>query len=559
MLVELSVRNLAIFDDVQVPFSPGLNIVTGETGAGKSILVEAIRLALGEKADPGAVRSGEEEAEVFARFDLGGRPDLRDPFEETGLSWAEEMILSRVIPVSGRSRAYLNGRMVSQSALSEISPLLVEMVGQHSVHLLLSRAAALSALDGFAGTTRQAAEMRLLYRRICAARRAAEEAEARAGSARERSEAVEFRIGELERAALSPGEEETLAADLAVLRNASKVQTALRGAEEALSSSEHSSAASLSFAVARLREAAAVDPRLHPVLERVLSIRIEAEELGREVAGLCAAVDPAEGRLDRMEERLSEIRRLTRKYGMEVPALIAHLAELRAEREALAGAAEEAGRVRRELVLLEEEGVRAAADLSRARTGGAKRMKGAMEKELSRVDLPGARVSVEVAAREARPELLSASGFDEVQFLFSANPGQEMRPLAQTASGGELSRVMLALRNISSAKGERRSMVFDEIDTGIGGKVAERVGARLRELSAVAQVICVTHLPQVAAFADTHLAVSKRTARRQVFTGVQRLSKQDRIRELARMISGAEVTEEAQAHARELLEGASRG
>lgn len=559
MLVDLSVRNLAIFDDVQVPFSPGLNIVTGETGAGKSILVEAIRLALGEKADPGAVRSGEEEAEVSARFDLAGRPDLREPFEEAGVSWAEEAILQRVIPVSGRSRAYLNGRMASQAALSELSPLLVEMIGQHSVHLLLSRQAALSALDGFCGTSRPAGEMRRLHRRICAARRAADEAAVRAGSARERSETLEFRIRELDGASLAPGEEETLAADLAVLRNASKVQAALRGAEEALSSSEQSSTASLSFAVARLREAAAVDPRLNPILERVRSIRIEAQELGREVADLCAAVDLEGGRMERMEERLSEIRRLIRKYGMDVPGLIAHREEIRAEREALSGAEAEAGRLRGEQVRLEEEGVRAAAELTRARTAGARRMKAAMEKELSRVDLPGARFSVEVESREARPDLLSASGLDEVGFLFSANPGQEMRPLAQTASGGELSRVMLALRNISSAKEDRRSMVFDEIDTGIGGKVAERVGARLKDLSAVAQVICVTHLPQVAAFADSHLAVVKRTARNQVFTGVQRLSKQDRIRELARMISGAEVTEEAQAHARELLEGASRG
>jgi len=559
MLVELSVRNLAIFDDVRVPFSPGLNIVTGETGAGKSILVEAIRLALGEKSDPGAVRSGAEEAEVSARFDLSKREDLREHFEETGVSWEEELILHRVIPASGRSRAYLNGRMVSQSALSALSPLLVELVGQHSVHMLLSRSSALSALDGFSGTERPAAEMRRLFRRISAARRSAEEAAARAASARERCESLDFRIQELSRAALAPGEEESLAADLAVLRNASKVQAALRGAEEALSSSDQSSAVSLAFAAGRIREAAAVDPRLTVILERIRAIQVEAQELGREIADLCAGVDLEGGQLDRMEERLSEIRRLTRKYGMDVPGLIAHLEEIRAEREALSGAAEEETRLRTERLRLEGEGVRAATELSRARGGGAKRMGGAMEKELGRVDLAGARFSVEVSSRPPAPDSLSAAGLDEVEFLFSANPGQERRPLAQTASGGELSRVMLALRNISSSKGERRSLVFDEIDTGIGGKVAERVGARLKGLSGVAQVVCVTHLPQVAAFADSHLVVEKRTARGRVSTGVQLLSKQDRIRELARMISGAEATDDAHAHARELLAGASRG
>ena len=559
MLVELSVRNLAIFDDVRVPFSPGLNIVTGETGAGKSILVEAIRLALGEKADPGAVRSGEEEAEVSARFDLAGREDLREAWEEAGFPWEEELVLRRVIPASGRSRAWFNGRMVSQSALADLSPLLVELVGQHSVHLLLSRSSALSALDGYSGTEREAAEMRRLFRRISAARRAAEDAASRAASARGRIESLDFSIGELSRAALVPGEEETLAADLALLRNASKVLAALRGAEEALSSSEHSSAASLSFAAARIREAAAVDSRFTTILERIRSIQVEAQELGREVAELSAGVELEGGRLDRIEERLSEIRRLTRKHGADVPGLIARLEEMRAERESLEGAVEEEARLRGELLRLEEEGVRAAAELSRARGRGGKRMQGAVEKELARVALPGARFAAQLSVRPAEAASLSAAGLDEAEFLFCANPGQEMRSLSQTASGGELSRVMLALRNVSSAKRGNRTLVFDEIDTGIGGKVAERVGARLKGLAGVAQVVCVTHLPQVAAFADSHLAVVKHVARSRVTTGVQLLSKQDRIRELARMISGAEVTEEAQAHARELIEGASRG
>ena len=206
MLIELSVRNLAIFSDVRVPFAPGLNIVTGETGAGKSILVEAIRLALGERADPMAVKAGEAEAEVSARFDLSGRTDLQEAWEEAGFPWEEELVLRRVIPAAGRSRAYFNGRMVSQSALAELSPLLVEMVGQHSVPRLLSRTAALSALDDFSGTAQEAAEMRLRFRRISASRRKVEEAASRGAGARERSEHIDFQIGELSRAALDPAE-----------------------------------------------------------------------------------------------------------------------------------------------------------------------------------------------------------------------------------------------------------------------------------------------------------------------------------------------------------------
>ena len=559
MLIELSVRNLAIFSDVRVPFAPGLNIVTGETGAGKSILVEAIRLALGEKADPMAVKAGEAEAEVSARFDLSGRADLKEAWEEAGFPWEEELVLRRVIPAAGRSRAYFNGRMASQSVLAALSPLLVELVGQHSVTHLLSRAAALSAVDGFSGTAMEASEMRRLYRRISALRRNVEEAEARGANARGRGEHLDFQVQELARAALDPAEEERLAADLLVFRNASKLLSALRGAEDALSSSEHSSVSSLSFAGARLKEAAAVDPRIAGLVERVRSLQIEAQELARELSGLSAAVDLSAESMERAEERLSEIRRLKRKYGTDVPGLLAMLSELREERERLEGALEEERRLRELLRKEEDEAVRAATELGRKRREGAKRMGNAVEKELSRVALAGAKFRVELASRPPGPESLSVHGFDEAEFLLCANPGQELRPLSATASGGELSRVMLALRNTSARERGNRTMVFDEIDTGIGGKVAERVGARLKGLGATAQVICVTHLPQVAAFADTHLLVAKKSGKSSVATGVQALSKQDRIKELARMISGAEVTEEAQAHARELIEGAARG
>jgi DNA repair protein RecN (Recombination protein N) len=559
MLIELSVRNLAIFSDVRVPFAPGLNIVTGETGAGKSILVEAIRLALGEKADPMAVKAGEVEAEVSARFDLSGREDLQEAWEEAGFPWEEELVLRRVIPAAGRSRAYLNGRMVAQSVLEELSPLLVELVGQHSVPQLLSRAAALSALDDFSGTSQEAAEMRRLYRQVSAGRRKAAEAASRGKNARQQGEHLDFQVQELTRAALEPEEEERLAADLLVLRNASKMQEALRGAEDALSSSEHSSVSSLSFAVARLKEAAAVDPRAEGLVERVLSLRIEAQELARELSVLLAGIDLSAERMEQTEERLSEIRRLKRKYGTDVPGLMAMLEEVRAERERLEEALEEERMLREELRKKEEEGVRAASELGRKRREGAKRMGAAVEKELSRVALSGSKFRVDLVSRPSGPESLSAHGFDEAELLFCANPGQEMRPLSVTASGGELSRVMLAIRNASARGKGNRAMVFDEIDTGIGGKVAERVGARLKGLGATAQVVCVTHLPQVAAFADSHLLVAKRAGKSSVVTGVQPLSKQDRIKELARMISGADVTEEAQAHARELIKGAARG
>ncbi len=557
MLIELSVRNLAVFEDVRVEFLQGLNVVTGETGSGKSILVEAIRLALGEKADPMAVRSGEAEAEVSALFDLSRRAELRDAWEDAGLPWEDEVVLRRVLPSGGRSRAYLNGRPVAQPVLALLSPLLLTMVGQHSVPQLLSRSAALSAIDDFAGTGERASETRKAYRRVAALRRRVEEAAARAAGARSRAETLDFEIGELSGARLVPGEEEALAAALQASRNEGKVLEALRAADDALASSEGASLASMGFALSRLREAAALDPRLRDVSERLGSFREEVAEISREIARMAgkAAGDPEER--ERAEERLSLIRRLRRKYGTDVPGLIARLEGLAAERESLAGALAEEARLREELRREEDAGVKAAGELSAARRRAAEAMGPAVEKELSKVALPGARFLPVVSSREAAPASLSEAGFDEAEFLFSANPGQEPRPLATTASGGELSRVMLSLRNAASRGGGGRTLVFDEIDTGIGGQVAERVGARLRNLASASQVVCVTHLPQVAAFADRHLRVEKRASGGSVATGVKPLSKQDRIDELARMISGSEITGQAKAHAKALIERAT--
>ena len=335
------------------------------------------------------------------------------------------------------------------------------------------------------------------------------------------------------------------------------MREALQSADDAIASAENAALVTMAFALARLREAAAVDPRFSETAERLRSAREEMQDLSRELGSLAASVTEDPERRERIEERLSVIRRLKRKYGKDVPGLVSHLDALRAERAALAGALEEEARLRKELAVEEEAGVATAKNLSAARKKAAGAMGPAVEKELGRVALAGGRFRAEVTSREPVPAVLSAAGIDEAELLFSANPGQELRPLAQTASGGELSRVMLSLRNASSRGGAGKTLVFDEIDTGIGGQVAERVGARLKSLSSSAQVVCVTHLPQVAAFADHHLQVVKKTAAGAVATGVNPLSKQDRIEELARMLSGAEITEKAKAHAKTLIEKAA--
>ncbi|MCL2102921.1 MAG: DNA repair protein RecN [Syntrophorhabdaceae bacterium] len=556
MLIELIIRNLAIFEDVRVEFSPGLNVVTGETGAGKSILVEAIRLALGEKADPLTVRTGETEAEVAALFDMSERSELKDAWEEAGLPWEEEIVLRRLLPASGRSRAYINGRIVAQPVLAVLSPLLLMMVGQHSVTHLLSKAAALSSVDDFAGTAARASEMRKRYRKIAVLRRQAEEAVERGVTARARLETLDFEINELSGASLVPGEGEKLAVFLQASRNEAKVREALRAADDALSSSENAAVVSLGFALSRLREAAALDSRVREIAQRLTSFREEAAEIARDIARMLGkATEDPEAR-ERAEERLSLLRRLERKYGKDVPGLIDRLSDMEKERESLAGTFEQETRLRMELRREEEEALRFAKDLSAARVDAGAKMGTVVMKELEMVSMPGARFLAVVTSREQVAESLAESGFDEAEFFFSANQGQEPRPLVSTASGGELSRVMLSLRNASSHGGGGKTLVFDEIDTGIGGKVAGRVGVRLKMLAAVSQVICVTHLPQVAAFADRHIQVLKRASGDTVATWVKPLTKQDRINELARMISGSEITEQAKAHAKSMIEKA---
>jgi DNA repair protein RecN (Recombination protein N) len=329
--------------------------------------------------------------------------------------------------------------------------------------------------------------------------------------------------------------------------------TALGGAEEALTDTERGALAALSFAGARLREAAAADPGIEPLVERLVSLKAEADELARDLSVHGRGVDISPARRERLEERLSELRRLERKYAMDSDGLIAHLDELRRERDGLDGALDEERRLRESLAREESEALQVAVALGEARRAAAGPMGTAAEAEMARVDLAGARFRAEVVSREPVAASLSATGLDEAELLFCANAGNPLRPLAQVASGGELSRVMLALRNGAAGGQGRRTVVFDEIDTGIGGKVAERVGARLKALSAGTQVLCVTHLPQVAAFADAHLLVSKESAGATVKTRVKPLGKQDRINELARMMSGAEVTAEARAHARDLI------
>ena len=558
MLIELSVRNLAIFEDVRVEFSPGLNVVTGETGAGKSILVEAIRLALGEKADPFAVRTGEAEAEVSALFDLSGRQELKDAWEDAGLPWEDEVVLRRVLPAGGRGRAYINGRVVAQPVMAVLSPLLLMMVGQHSVTQLLSKTAALSAIDDFAGTAARSSEMRKRYRKVSVLRRQVEDAAARGAAAHGRAEALDFEIGELSDARLVPGEGEELAAFLHASRNEIKVREALLAADDALSSSESATVVSMSFALSRIKEAAALDPRVREIAQRLGSLREEAAEIAREIARMVGKTAEDPEAKERAEERLSLLRRLERKYGKDVSGLITHLADLERERESLEGAFEEETRLRKELRREEEKALGLAMELSATRKDAAAKIGAAVMEELEMVSMPGARFLAVVASRDHAAESLAESGFDEAEFFFSANQGQEPRPLASTASGGELSRVMLSLRNAASHGGGGRTLVFDEIDTGIGGNVAERVGARLKMLAAVSQIICVTHLPQVAAFADRHLQVLKRASGDTVATWVKSLTKQDRISELARMISGSEITAQAKAHAKAMIEKAER-
>jgi DNA repair protein RecN (Recombination protein N) len=558
MLGYLQVRDFAIIDAVEVEFGEGLTALTGETGAGKSILVDAVLLALGGRAAADAVRHGAERAEITATFDVTDNADARAWLAAQSLDGDDEIILRRVVGADGRSRCFVNGQALPAQVVRELGALLIDIHGQQEFLSLVRRDAQRRLVDehgdleGLLAPVRDSAGE---WRRL------AREHERLAGAAQERGSRLEllrYQVGELEALALEPGEVESLAEEQSRLANRGRLAEATRAALSLAYEADGADAhAVASRAASQLRAAVAIDPALAGPLRMLEDAVIALKESASELSAYLESLDVDPRRQDWVERRVAAIEELARKHRVEPPALAAQLASLTAELAALENSEIVLSDLQRRLAEARARYDTAAAALSKARRKAAAGLASSVTSLMALLGMPGGRFEIEVTpGADADP---SPEGNDEVAFLVSANPGQPVKPVARVASGGELSRISLAVQVAAAHGSARTCMIFDEVDAGVGGAVAEMVGRQLAALGRRGQVLCVTHLAQVASQADHQVRVSKITDGRSSRMTVAELTAAERVEELARMLGGVEITRKARDHAREMLKAADRG
>ena len=541
MLRFLRIEHLAVIDALEVEFQPGLNVLTGETGAGKSMLVEAVGLLMGGRASADLVRTGEGQATVQAIFDANGPA-------------SGELIVRREITSQGRSRAIVNDVLVTAAALKDQITPLVELHGQHEHQTLLDPQSHLAMLDEFAGLV---ATRELVGEAFRAWRRLQTDVDALQLDAREKTARIElltFQLKELEKAALRAGEDDELETTRRVLSNADKLHRLCGEAYNALYDSDEAALARLAFAWKRVAELADLDPVFRPHIDARDAIKSQLEDLAFALRSYGETIDASPARLQQVEDRLALIDRLKRKYGGSIDDVLATKTSIARQLDSLQHSDERRAGLEAEAAAARQEFLTRARGLSARRKDAA----GVFSKKLQTLlaDLAMGKTRFEVRFDPNPPESSwSEQGIDVAECFLSANVGEDLRPLARIASGGELSRVMLAIRTLAAAETPGKTLIFDEIDAGIGGAVANIVGHTLAELGQRFQVLCITHLPQIAAQGDFHFHISKSVAQGRTHTRVVRLKETDRVEELARMIGGAAATSAARAAARELLGG----
>jgi len=554
MLVELRIQNYAVIDRLAVRLAPGLNVLTGETGAGKSIIVGALSLLLGGRASADVVRTGEERAVIEGVFDVEGRAEVLELLDAQGLE-AEDglIILRREVAAEGRNRAWVNGSATTAAVLGEIGRRLVDLHGQHEHQTLLRSDEQRAILDAFAGAEALAAETRAAYDRLVGARRALEDLDRRRREVEQRADFLRFQAEEIERAQLKEGEEEALEEEANRLEHAEDLARLSGRLHQALYAAEDSATARLGELRRVLEQLVRIDPSQGDAVELLEGAYYNLEELGRRMGEYSAGIEYDPARLDEIRRRQDLIFRLKSKYGPTLADVLETGRRARAELDLLDGGEFERRALEKEEAAAREALEKVAAELTARRREAASRLEDEVGAILPELGLGGGRFEV---ALDPLPEI-GANGAESVEFRVALNVGFEPRPLARVASGGELSRVMLALKTILARLDRIPSLVFDEIDTGIGGQIGHRIGEKLRSVAEHHQVFAITHLAQIACRADHHLHVEKGEAGGVTTTRVTVLDDDARIAELARMLGGDPESAASVQHARELL-GAGR-
>lgn len=560
MLVELTVENYAVIDQVTVEFGSGLNLLTGETGAGKSILIDALALLMGDKASPEVVRHGAEKAVLTCVFHSESA-QIDRILDANGLeSASEELILKREI--GAKSRVWVNNQPATVAVLKQLAPELVTIHAQNETVLAFDPPARLKLLDSYAGISvelvaKKYAEWRELRLRI-------EELER---SEQDRLRLIDlwsFQKKEIDAAKLELGEDLRLETERRVLQNAEKLYSAAAGAYDLLYESANSALATLRFAAHKLEELARFDPQFGELVKTIESVRADIEDVSATTRDYADGIDASPERLSELEDRLETIDRLKRKYGNSVEEVLAYCADLTQKLDEIENRDEIVRALRKQLAAAAEDYLAEAQTVSRNRAAAARKLEKLAEAEINELAMK-ARFRVQITTVEDDANW-SSSGLDSVAYLIATNPGEPLNPIEKIASGGELSRVMLALKAAvesghfrinGNGKSKRRvaerTLVFDEIDTGIGGRAAEAVGKKLKALGAHNQVICVTHLPQIASFADHHLLIEKHESGGRTWTSIRQLDVKERREEIARMLSGAKLTDASLKHAEQMI------
>ena len=563
MLVELRIRDVAVIESASLECGPGLNVLTGETGAGKSMIVDALVAVLGARLTTDVIRTRAERGIVEARFDLDRSGAAVAWLRERGFE-EDDLVVARDITVGGRSRAWINGRPVTVGMLRELGDMLVEVAGQHEGQRLLHSSTHLDLLDAFGGPEVDALRVQVA---ALVSRRNALRAERQALIAGERERAREvdiltYQVREIDAARLQPGEDEELAARRTRLANAGRLATAAQSAYAVLYEADGQAAVDqIGRARGVLRDAAAIDSTLQTMSDRLESLAAEVVDAAHTLSRYAASLEARPDELEGVEERLEVIRSLERKYGERLDAVAAFRDEAAAALERLQWSDARVAEVTADLAALEQDLAVRCTVLTGLRRKAAGRLEIEVRRTLAALEMQRTRLTVafdtapdaDGLAVDGRPVAVGSSGVDRVEFLFAPNPGETPRPLAKIASGGELSRVMLALRHALAEAGAVPVLVCDEVDAGVGSRTAGAVGRLLAAVSTSRQVLCVTHLPQIASLADQHFWVEKESSGGRTRVRVHRLAPQERLEEIARMLGGRDPSTVAREHARELL------
>ncbi len=557
MLTLLKIKNIALIDELEIEFAGGLNLLTGETGSGKSIIVDSLGALTGERISSDLIKEGATQAQIEGLFTLKANADLHEIFYESGIELEDadeiDLIVRRELAASGRNRIFVNNQLVTQGFLKKIGTFLVDIHGQGEQTTLFNPASHLEILDEYTNLQIERGTVAEKYALMANVRRELDTLREDEAQKLQLLDILQFQVDEIKKVNLQKDEEESLEEEKRILNNVERLSTLSDESYALLYENEEATLTTLEKAIRRVNELAEYEQSFEEYREGLLSAQAVLEDLAISVRDFRNGLEFSPERIEEIENRLAEISRLKRKYGGTVETVLAHLQESEERLKNIESFEERREELRKQLKQASDDYLRIAQDLHDKRRKAALKFEKEIETNLKAVALEKARFRVRIEADAENIKHYTANGFDHVEFYFSANVGESPKPLAKVASGGEASRLMLILKTTAKSSDAKKAVVFDEIDTGIGGRVAEAVGLKLKELSKTQQVLCVTHQPQVASLANHHYLVEKTMTKNQTRIGIKELKESEKVEEIARMLAGEKITETARKHAMEML------